>query len=352
MLASITPLGERGRAIDLGRDGERVPARRDGGAAPPPGALLGRRRRARCSERARRDARLAVLAVGPLVARRARRSCRAVCPARAGRSTSAGSMSSEAGSTGSGSAPSSGSGSRTIVSSAATYVALLAAFLAGDARRGALVLGCFGAVRGLQPLAAARVRRPDQLRRPACAAGALAGRRAGRAAVARCSRDARRRRSSGAWRDPGRSRSPRSSCPRGWSGRLFSRAGGVATLHAGNFTIALRRRRVRGPQHRGDATRRLVPRADRVPARRRAEARPGPVRAAPDPAAARSRPAFAGTGLAHPRPGQVGMQHFFTAVGATVLPLRRARRRPRERVAASSPRSTTCSHRCRSCSRR
>jgi hypothetical protein len=52
----------------------------------------------------------------------------------------------------------------TIVSSAATYVALLAAFLAGNALRGAIVLGCFGAIRGLTPLAAARVRRPDQLR--------------------------------------------------------------------------------------------------------------------------------------------------------------------------------------------
>ncbi len=45
----------------------------------------------------------------------------------------------------------------TVVSSAATYVALLGAFLAGSAAAGALVLGCFGLVRGLTPLAAARV---------------------------------------------------------------------------------------------------------------------------------------------------------------------------------------------------
>ncbi|MDQ6607196.1 MAG: hypothetical protein M3Z06_11695, partial [Actinomycetota bacterium] len=51
----------------------------------------------------------------------------------------------------------------TVVSSAATYVALAAAFLTGDAARGALVLGCFGVIRGITPLAAARVRRPDQL---------------------------------------------------------------------------------------------------------------------------------------------------------------------------------------------
>lgn len=51
----------------------------------------------------------------------------------------------------------------TVVSSAATYVALLAAFLARDAAAGALVLGCFGLVRGLTPLAAAHVRSQRQL---------------------------------------------------------------------------------------------------------------------------------------------------------------------------------------------
>ena len=56
-----------------------------------------------------------------------------------------------------------GVGVTTIVSSAATYVALLAAFLTGDPSRGALVLGCYGAVRGLTPLLAAHVRRPQQL---------------------------------------------------------------------------------------------------------------------------------------------------------------------------------------------
>jgi hypothetical protein len=56
-----------------------------------------------------------------------------------------------------------GLGITTVVSSAATYVALLAAFRAGGAGRGAVVLGCFGAARGLLPLATARVNRPDQL---------------------------------------------------------------------------------------------------------------------------------------------------------------------------------------------
>ena len=56
-----------------------------------------------------------------------------------------------------------GLGFTTIVSSAATYVALIAAALTGEAAVGALVFGCFGAVRGLSLLAAARVQRPDQL---------------------------------------------------------------------------------------------------------------------------------------------------------------------------------------------
>ncbi len=56
-----------------------------------------------------------------------------------------------------------GLGITTIVTSAATYVALLAAFLTGDAGRGALVLGCFGAVRGLTPLITVGVRQPRQL---------------------------------------------------------------------------------------------------------------------------------------------------------------------------------------------
>jgi len=56
-----------------------------------------------------------------------------------------------------------GLGVTTIVSSAATYVALLAAFLTASAVGGAIVLGCFGAVRGLTPLAAAGVRNQRRL---------------------------------------------------------------------------------------------------------------------------------------------------------------------------------------------
>jgi hypothetical protein len=57
-----------------------------------------------------------------------------------------------------------GLGVTTVVTSAATYVALVAAFLSGAPDRGALVFGCYGAVRGLSLLAAAHVQSPVQLR--------------------------------------------------------------------------------------------------------------------------------------------------------------------------------------------
>jgi hypothetical protein len=56
-----------------------------------------------------------------------------------------------------------GAGVATVVTSAATYVALLAAFLTADAANGALVLAVYGAIRGLTPVATARVRTPAQL---------------------------------------------------------------------------------------------------------------------------------------------------------------------------------------------
>ena len=57
-----------------------------------------------------------------------------------------------------------GLGFTTVVTSAATYVAMLVAFLAADPGWGALVLGVFGAIRGATPLLAARVHAPEQLR--------------------------------------------------------------------------------------------------------------------------------------------------------------------------------------------
>jgi hypothetical protein len=51
-----------------------------------------------------------------------------------------------------------GLGVTTVVSSAATYVALIAAFLSREPVAGASIVGCFGLVRGVTPLAAARVK--------------------------------------------------------------------------------------------------------------------------------------------------------------------------------------------------
>lgn len=56
-----------------------------------------------------------------------------------------------------------GVGVTTVVSSAATYLALIAAFLTGSVTSGALVVGCFGTVRGLTPLAARHIRGPAEL---------------------------------------------------------------------------------------------------------------------------------------------------------------------------------------------
>lgn len=99
--------------------------------------------------------------------------------------------------------------------------------------------------------------------------------------------------------------------PRGWSGRLFSRRAGLATLHAASFQLALE------DGEFGDASTGLMrpgasfialteyaPGAGLEPgsglfASRRLERPLDPTR-------------FARTALAHPRPGQAGMQQFFT----------------------------------------
>ncbi len=102
--------------------------------------------------------------------------------------------------------------------------------------------------------------------------------------------------------------------PRGWSGRLFSRQEGAVTLHAGNFTLAL-------PDGEfGDrSTGAMGPGASFLAL---TEYRPGAgLKAGAGLFAPRRIPvpldptAFAQNGLAHPRPGQVGMQHFFTRSG-------------------------------------
>jgi hypothetical protein len=56
-----------------------------------------------------------------------------------------------------------GFGITTVITSAATYAALLAAGLSGSVVRGALIGALFGLIRGVTPLAAVRVRTPRQL---------------------------------------------------------------------------------------------------------------------------------------------------------------------------------------------
>jgi hypothetical protein len=56
-----------------------------------------------------------------------------------------------------------GLGVVTVITSAATYVVLLCAVASGDPVAGAAIIGLYGALRGLTPLLAAGVRTPQQL---------------------------------------------------------------------------------------------------------------------------------------------------------------------------------------------
>lgn len=102
--------------------------------------------------------------------------------------------------------------------------------------------------------------------------------------------------------------------PRGWSGRIFRRRGGNATLHAASFPLALR------DGEFGDAsTARMAPGAVFVSL---AEYVPGAGLRAGQGLFAPARielpldpTRFSIRGLAHPRTGQLGHQQFFTAAG-------------------------------------
>jgi hypothetical protein len=102
--------------------------------------------------------------------------------------------------------------------------------------------------------------------------------------------------------------------PPRWSGRVFARSGGIATLHAGSFPLAL------DDGEFGDRSTGLMPPEASFLAlteyRRGGGLEPGKGLFAPRRIPRRLDPtSFARTGLAHPRPGQAGMQHFFTASG-------------------------------------
>jgi hypothetical protein len=98
--------------------------------------------------------------------------------------------------------------------------------------------------------------------------------------------------------------------PSGWSGRTFSRQG-LVRLHAGDFALAL------ADGEFGDQSTGRMPTPATFVAL--AEYRPGGgLEPGEGLFASRKLPlpldpsAFATTRLAHPRPGQAGMQHFFT----------------------------------------
>ena len=102
--------------------------------------------------------------------------------------------------------------------------------------------------------------------------------------------------------------------PRGWSGRVFRRPAGGATLHAGDFQLPF------DDGEFGDlSTSRMpagasflalteyLPGAGLEPGQGLFASRRIPTTLDPT--------AFRRNGLAHPRPGQAGAQHFFTTAG-------------------------------------
>jgi hypothetical protein len=102
--------------------------------------------------------------------------------------------------------------------------------------------------------------------------------------------------------------------PRGWSGRVFKRPAGGATLHAGDFELPL------DDGEFGDQSTAVMPPGAVFLAL--TEYQPG---AGLEPGeglfAARRIPtaldptSFSARGMAHPRPGQLGRQEFFTTAG-------------------------------------
>ncbi|MDQ6607195.1 MAG: hypothetical protein M3Z06_11690 [Actinomycetota bacterium] len=100
--------------------------------------------------------------------------------------------------------------------------------------------------------------------------------------------------------------------PAAWSGRIWARAHDVATLHLANYGLSL------SDGEFGDASTAKMAAGGSFLAlteyRPGAGLAPGRGLFAPGRIPRRLDPtAFKSTGLAHPRAGQVGMQHFFTA---------------------------------------
>jgi hypothetical protein len=102
--------------------------------------------------------------------------------------------------------------------------------------------------------------------------------------------------------------------PHGWSGRVFRAADGLATLHAGDFQLPL------DDGEFGDLSTAAMPGLATFLAL--TEYAPGDGLAPGVGLFARKRiplpldpTDFGASRLQHPRPGQVGTQHFFTASG-------------------------------------
>jgi hypothetical protein len=102
--------------------------------------------------------------------------------------------------------------------------------------------------------------------------------------------------------------------PRGWSGRIFSRSGDVATMHVASYPL---------PLHDGEFGDRSTARMPSGASffalteyRPGAGLEPGEGLFAPSRVPRRLDPTgFSVAGLAHPRHDQAGMQHFFTVAG-------------------------------------
>jgi len=102
--------------------------------------------------------------------------------------------------------------------------------------------------------------------------------------------------------------------PHGWSGRMFKRPAGGATLHAGDFELPL------DDGEFGDQSTAAMPAGSTFLAL--TEYRPGAGLEPGKGLFARRRipttldpTSFSARGMAHPRPGQIGRQEFFTAAG-------------------------------------
>ncbi len=161
MLASITPLGERGRhstwsiTVSAFVIGAVVAGALAGAAAGALGSLL-------LGGGVSIHGRLAVLAVAALVAFGL--DARSLTAPGPGRQVDERWLERFRGWVyGLGYGAQLGLGVTTVVSSAATYLALIAAMLVAEPGRGAVVMGCFGLVRGISLLAGAGVRSPEQL---------------------------------------------------------------------------------------------------------------------------------------------------------------------------------------------